>query len=264
MTTEFCDIAVQKFIENMKSEFETYPVEDRCCIVTPFYYPNFGAIEFFLSEVGDRVLLSDEGETLNMLFVSGITIEKNKDLYKEAKRIASSYGVELSNSDISVISSPSELGTASQNLISAIQAIAFLIYKRRNVEQATFDDEVEKLLISHEVKYDFNYIVRGQANRNKIKFHVNSNKNLLIEPVSAATIQGARSKAKLVAFKWFDIRSVNKKLRFISIVDDRDEKWDSLWSDDEAKNTITTYSDEVIRWTIEQDKLVDLLTHQPK
>ncbi len=259
MKTNNCDAVVEKFLENLRSEFETHPTGDKCTIVTPFYYPTFGAIELFVRQVGKGVLLSDEGETLNMLFVNGLAIEKNKDLYREAKRIALSHGVELNHSDISIVSSPDKLGTSSQNLLNAIQAIAFLIYKRRNVEHGTFDDEVEKLLISNEVQYDFNYIIKGQASRNKIKFHVNSNKNLLIEPISAATIQGARSKAKLVAFKWFDIRAIDKNIRFVSVVDDRDEKWDSLWNDNEAKSAITTYSDEVIRWTTEQPKLIDMV-----
>lgn len=258
--TDYCDVTITQFLDNIKSEFEANKLNDECSIVTPFYYPDFAAIEIFVHQVGNRIMLSDEGETLNMLFVNGITLEKNKDLYREAKRIASSYGTELQNSEISVIANPNKLGEASQNILGAIQAISFLIYKRRNIEHATFDDEVEKLFISNEVNYDYNYSIHGHANNHKVKFHVNSNRNLLVEPVSAATIPGARSKAKLVAYKWLDIRQVNDTLRFISIVDDRNEKWSTLWSDDEARNAIYTHSDEVIRWTEEQDKLVDILT----
>lgn len=257
--TDYCDVVVAKFLENIKTEFESNSLDERCSIVTPFYYPDFAAIELFVQPVGDGILLTDEGETLNMLFLNGLTIEKNKELYKEAKRIALSHGVELNDSEISTIATSDNLGEASQNILSAIQAIAYLIYKRRNIEHATFDDEVEKLLISNEVRYDYNPTIRGKANNHKVKFHVNSNKNLLVEPVSAATVQGARSKAKLIAYKWLDIRQVNTVLKFVSIIDDREQKWDTLWTDNEARSAIYTHSDEVIRWTIEQPKLIDLL-----
>jgi hypothetical protein len=253
-----CDSVVNKFLENLKVDFKIHHLENRCIIVTPFLYPDFASIELFLEPVGDNILLTDEGETLNMLFMNGLNIEKNKALYKEVKEIAQSHNVDVQHSAISITTNPDQLGEASQNILNAIQAIAYLVYKRRNIEQATFDDEVEKLLISNEVKYDSNYVIRGKANRHKIKFHVNSNRNLLIEPISAATIQGARSTAKLAAYKWLDIRQVNTILRFVSVIDDREQKWENLWSDEEAKNAIYTHSDEVIRWTIEQPKFIEL------
>ncbi len=257
--TKYCDATVDQFLENIKMEFETKHLGEGCSIVTPFYYPDFAAIELHIHQVGDGIMISDGGETLNMLFLNGLSVEKNKTLYREAKRVVSSHGVELRHSEIYIITDEKNLGRASQSILAAIQAVAYFIYKRRNIEHATFDDEVEKLFISNEVKYDYNYQIHGKANSHKIKFHVNSGKNLLVEPVSAATVQGARNKAKLVAFKWIDIRAVSPAMRFISVIDDREDKWNTLWSDDEAKNSIFTYSDEVIKWTSEQDKLVKIL-----
>jgi hypothetical protein len=260
MSDNNCNVVVEKLIESLEAEFETRPLRDGCAITTPFLYPDFASIEMYLEPVGNDLLLTDEGETLNMLFVNGLTIEKNKDLYKEAKQIARSRGAQLQNSAISIMTTPGQLGEATQSLLNAIQAISYLIYKRRNVERATFDDEVEKLLISNKVQYEPNFSIRGEANRHKVKFHVNSNRNLLVEPISAATIQGARTKAKLVAYKWLDIRPAHKMYKCISIIDDREGKWEQLWVDDEANSAIYTYSDVVIRWTTEQPKLVDLLT----
>jgi hypothetical protein len=141
-----------------------------------------------------------------------------------------------------------------------LQAIGHILYKRRAISFNAFEDVVEKVFIANEVKYDYNYLIQGHANTHKIKFHVNTNRNVLIEPITAASFSSARNKAKLVAYKWLDIRQVNQVLRFVAVIDDRDKKWDNVWSDEEARRTIFTHSNDVIRWTEEQAKLINILT----
>ncbi len=260
MNAPLCDITINQFIKHLQSGFDAYQLEDRCLIVTPFLYPDFASIEFSIQPVGDGYLLSDSGETINMLFLNGLTLETNRDMLKEIEQIARNHGVELNKSDISVIATEENLGEASQSLLNAIQAIGHILYKRRNISHITFDDEVEKLLIENEVKYDLNFVVRGEANTHKIKFHVNSNRNALIETVTAVTYQSARNKAIKIAYKWLDIRQINQTLKFITVIDDREQKWENVWGDDEARNTIFTHSDEVIRWVAEKPKLLDFLT----
>lgn len=194
-----------------------------------------------------------------MLFVNGLAIEGNKELYRQAVQIVGNHGVELNQSDISIVANENNLGEASHHLLNAVQAVGYFLYKRRVIAHTAFEDEVEKLFISNEVKYDFNYFFQGEANTHKIKFHINSNRNLLIEPLTAPNPTAARNKAIKIAYKWLDIRQVNKTQRFVTILDDREERWDNVWSDEEAQRTIFTHSDEVIRWTIEQQKLLNLV-----
>jgi len=260
MNAPLCDSTIQQFIQHLQTGFDARQINDRCLIITPYLYPDFASIEFSVEPIGDGYLLTDNGETLNMLFVNGLTIEGNKELYKQVAQIAGNHGVELNRSDISIVANDGNLGEASHHLLNAVQAIGYILYKRRTIAYVAFEDEVEKVLISNEVKYDYNYFIQGVANTHKIKFHVNSNKNVLIEPVTAVTSSSARSKAIKVAYKWLDIRQVNKSLRFVAVLDDRDDKWDNVWSDDEARRTIFTHSDEVIRWNNEQQKFINLVT----
>lgn len=255
-----CDDFIKIIQSHLASGFESFKINEKCLIVTPFRYPDFASIEYSVKAINDKFLLSDDGETLNMLFVNGLTIENNKDLSNQIRRIAKSHKVEFNNSEISIISDQDDLGNASSNLINAIQAIGFILYKRRNITFDTFDDEVEKLLISNEVKYDSPFDVSGEAiYHHKIKFHINTNKNLLIEPITANSMQSARTKAIKTAFKWFDIEKVNQKYQFITVIDDRDKKWEEIWIDEEARKTVYTYSSKVFRWIEEQSKFLELI-----
>lgn len=260
MNTPLCYSTIEQFIQHLQAGFDARQIESRCVIATPYLYPDFASIEYSVEQVGDGYLLTDNGETLNMLFLNGLTIEGNKELYRQVEQIAKDHGVELNRSEISVIANRDNLGEASHNLLNTIQAIGYFLYKRRTVAYTAFEDEVEKVLISNEVKYDSNFLIQGEANTHKIKFHINSSRNVLIEPLSAVTYSSARSKAIRIAYKWLDIRQVNKVLRFVTVIDDRENKWQDVWSDEEARNTIFTHSDEVIRWTIEQPKLIELVT----
>lgn len=257
---DLCDTTIEQFIQHLQAGFTAYQTKERCIIVTPFLYPDFASIEYSIEPVGDGYLLTDNSETLNMLFANGLTVESNRDLQKQVEQIVKNHGAELNGSEISLIAKENNLGEASHKLLNALQAIGHILYKRRTVSFNAFEDEVEKVLITNEVKYDYNYFIQGHANTHKVKFHINSNRNVLIEPLSAATYSSARSKAIKVAYKWLDIQQVNKVLRFVTVIDDRDKKWENVWNDEEARKTIFTHSSEVVRWTTEQPKLIDMLT----
>jgi len=260
MNKPLCDLTIEKFTQHLKSGFTAYSVDNRCVIVTPFLYPDFASIEYSIEAIGNGYLLTDNSETLNMLFVNGLPVETNKEFLKQVSQIAKNHGAELSNSSISIVTDANNLGKASHNLLNAIQAIGHILYKRRSTQFNAFEDEVEKVLIVNEVKYDYNYLIKGHANTHKIRFHVNSGRNILIEPLTAMNYSSARGKAIRVAYKWMDIKEINQSLKFITVIDDREKRWENVWSDEEAWRTISTHSSEVIRWEAEQEKLIQMLT----
>lgn len=259
MGEQICNSAVGQIIAEMQAGFVVHPLENRCIIATPFLYPDFASIEYSIESVGDKYLLTDNGETMNMLFVNGLTIHKKSSLWKQAKDIANAYNIQLDIEGLSVFTSENNLGESSQNLLGAIQSIGHLLYKRKHITSTTFNDEVEKTLITNEVKYDPNFVISGSASTHRVKFRLNSGKNILMEPLSASTQQSARNKAKGLAYKWIDIRQIAPSYSFITIIDDRKGKWDKYWTDDEAKSPVTKYSDKVIQWESEQDKFIELI-----
>lgn len=254
-----CLEVVNKYVDYINSDFVTLPYDEGCVIVTPFNYPDMASIEIYVSQFNDAFLLSDEGETLNMLFVNGLSVETNKHLQATVQRIAKKHRVEIKDSVLSIMTKDEVIGDASHRLLLAIQAVGYLLYKRRHTSRLNFDGRVEEFLIEREVKYSSNYVIHGKATENKVRFHMNSNKKILLEPITATTVTSARKKAKLVAYKWMDISYVRSDFRFISIIDDRDKR-SEVWSDEEALNAITQHSSDVIRWTEELPLLGDIVT----
>ncbi len=262
MNNLICSNVVSQYIDHIRSDFKILALdENRCLVVTPFLYPDFASIELGIEIIGESYLITDYNETLNMLFVNGLAIESNKEMYEQAQKLAIIHGVLLDENGISVVSNENELGEQTQKMLNAIQAIGQMLHKRRTIRYTTFDEEVEKLMISNDIDYDVNFSIQGKANSHKVKFHLNSNKNLLIEPISALTTQSARNKAKGVAYMWLDLRLINPHLKYITVVDDRDDKWETIWLDDEARNAIEQHSDEVIRWEQQKDEFLEILDY---
>lgn len=266
MSDDSCEVVIGELADVFRSQLELHRVDDGCVIVTPLTYPDMDAIELFVQRAADSYRISDDGNTLNMLFVNGLALERNKTLMAEAVCLASDHGVALHESELVVDATPGKLGEASLDLLNAIQGIGYMLYRRRHGRRATFARKIEELFLTHRTEYSPNFAVRGKASLNRIRFHVNSDRNLLIEPVSANTVTSARDKAVKVAYKWSDIQNGYNDRReycpfkLVSVLDDRDERGRAIWSDTEAITPLMTYSDTLIRWETEQPTLVELLT----
>jgi hypothetical protein len=85
------------------------------------------AVEFSIAQSNGGFRLSDDGETVGTLFVSGMT--DSTVLKKELQRIARIHSVRFNGDELFVDASEGDLGLAYQNMVNAIQAASFLVYK---------------------------------------------------------------------------------------------------------------------------------------
>ena len=115
-------------------------------------------------------------------------------------------------------------------LIQAILAVTDLIQLRRPFQRFRFDAEVESLIISSGATYDVDFSVAGERQRHKFRFHVNSNRNLLVHTISAATYSSAFSWAERLAYRFGDIRSKSDHWRLAAVLDDRGGRAEA-WSE---------------------------------
>ncbi len=258
-STTSCDGIIERLVAALQADFSARAVDDSCVIVTPFALPDMAALELWVEPQGRDYRLTDAGQTLAELFVSGLTIENNPVLTGEVRRIARNYAIQFTDGALMITAPAAEIGPAAQRLINAMQAVSYLIYRRGQRARRTFNDEVEQFLIENRVSYMPDQIVKGQASTHHIPFYMNENRHVLLEPVSAASQQSARDKAKKTAYKWTDIKRVAAYYRAVVILDDRDER-EHIWSDDaEALRPLTEYSDFVMHWSTERRNLLALV-----
>ena len=253
-----CTQAISSYLERLKGSFQAMPTDEGCIIVTPFLRSDNECIELELIPQPDgRILLTDNADTIDYLFVNGLNIERSRDLKRNINRISERFGVEIVEGEIFRISDPLSLGATMQSVLSTIQDISYLIYKKQKRGPTTFDEQVEKFLIGHEIRYDPRFEVRGKAYGHTFRFHVNDTGHKLIHPLTATTSNAALAKAERLAFRWGDIQALWPEYRKVAVLDDIEKKAE-LWVG-KPLHALQSYSDEVIQWS-SKERLLEVLS----
>ncbi len=134
-----------QLLTHLRGKFSIHPLDGGCVVVTPFRHFDMSYIEIHVEPLNNGFHISDGGETLNMLFVSGITVEENPDLMQWAKRIARTHGVQFQDSAISAYATTEQVGYLLDRLIHTIQSIGFFIYHRPYQSQPAYRNDVEEI-----------------------------------------------------------------------------------------------------------------------
>lgn len=208
-------------------------------------------------------MLSDDGETLAMLFVSGLSIDRYSPLFQVIEQIAQDHSVTFEQETLSVYASEEILAQKVSALIHAIQSVGFLIYRRIHRKKPTFKDKVEALILQSEVIYTPDYTIRGNANTHKFDFYINVERNLLIDALNATNVSTAREKVKKSAYKYLDLQAGNVPHQCILVIDDRHLEHLKAWEDKEIQNTFHAYfAHTTFFWSSGQQHLVSTIKGQ--
>lgn len=263
MNTKNCNDLLQIVTQEFRNRFSIVSLDSDCVLVTPFLNSDVAPVEIYIEITGDSIRLTDEGEALNQLFASGLTIDRSSRYLSQVQLISELNEVQFTGSELSILSTKESLSDDVCRLANAIQAVSFLVYKRSHRQYPKFQDEVERLLMIHEVKYQSTYDVQGYANTHIIPFYINSTRNVLVEPLTASSISSARNKAKQVAYKWSDLRhKFGDDYKYTVVIDDAQTKHREIWSDQEAQSALVNYSTSVFSWTDQQAAFIDTLVRE--
>ena len=104
-----------------------------------------------------------------------------------------------------------------------------MVLKRRPYRQLRFDDLVETFLVGHRAVYDSGFQVRGRLQEHTVRFHVNSDRKALIQPLSPASEPAAFSWAERWAYRFGDIKELDSTWKPFAVLDDRGER-SNVWT----------------------------------
>jgi len=247
-----CKRLVERYLSELEGAFQVYDTEGGCVIVTPFMRRDNDMIEIGVEPMPDgRLLLTDYGETLAFLNLTGVNVSRSLDAKRVVAQTAKRFGVEIAEDDISVYATQNELGPALKGMIDAVNDISHLVYKRQRRPPLSFDDKVEKVLISNAFGYEPNFPVQGRTELHRFRFYVNGRFHALVEPVSATSAASAHAKAERLAFRWLDIGGTGSEFRKLAILDDEGPRG-TLWRGRPIE-VLSGYADGVVLWSqIEQ------------
>lgn len=134
-------------------------------ISTPFVGMFNDTINLYAKEVGnEKILLSDDGETLGNLSSIGVNISKSSKRKELVEHIKSNFGISVNDLDeITIETTPSKLIRDKHNIISAIMEISDMYLLSNQTVTSVFKDDVGKLLDEKKVLYTPQFIVKGTS-----------------------------------------------------------------------------------------------------
>lgn len=132
-------------------------------ISTPFTGLFNDTVDIYAKQSGNKILLSDDGNTLRNLELSGMEISRSPKRKEILERILINYGVRIANDELVTEASEKDFPQKKLNLISAISETSDMYFLARHTVASVFREDVKKYLDEHEVVYTPHFISKGST-----------------------------------------------------------------------------------------------------
>lgn len=132
-------------------------------ISTPFVGLFNDAVDIYAKKEGSKIILSDDGNTMRDLKLSGLEIARSPKRKEMFDRILVNYGVKLDNDELIIESTEKDFPQKKLNLISAISETADMYYLAKHTVASVFREDVKTYLDEQELIYTPHFISRGST-----------------------------------------------------------------------------------------------------
>ncbi|MDD4216905.1 MAG: DUF1828 domain-containing protein [Bacteroidales bacterium] len=132
-------------------------------ISTPFVGLFNDTIEIYAKKEGNNIILSDDGNTLRDLELSGLEITRSPKRKEILDRILINYGVRTNNAELITEATERDFPQKKLNLISAISETADMYYLARHTVASIFREDVKAFLEDQEIIYTPYFISKGST-----------------------------------------------------------------------------------------------------
>ncbi len=249
-----CEAVIRPAIANAFSE-ATIISEDNgdCRIAVPFERSDGDLITLWVIENGDSYVITDEGETHGMLYLSNINLER-ESRSRRVESIREQFDLDPVENEIRITTSEENLGRRVIDAIQAVQALSYLTYTRRQYTQTDFRDDVRNFLHDSDLRFDNNPSVPGASGEHRVDFSIRGQSQpTYLEALHAEDASNAKSMAWRTMRKWVDIRKHGSEVFTISVLDDEAGEYDH-----ETERILRNYSDQLVPWS-QRDQLMETL-----
>lgn len=132
-------------------------------ISTPFVGLFNDTVDIYAKKEGSKIILSDDGNTLRDLELSGLEISRSPKRKEILDRILINYGVRINGEELITEATERDFPQKKLNLISAISETADMYYLARHTVASVFREDVKTYLDDQELIYTPYFISKGST-----------------------------------------------------------------------------------------------------
>jgi len=255
MTTALCETLAEQ-LSDLFGCAETSRGTVR--IRTPFLYPDGGVIDVFVIERGDRLSVTDLGESLGWLRSQSVSGQRTPKQNKLMADVCLTLGVELFRGQLTFrCPDAKSLATGVTRVGQAAVRVADLWFTMRTRSVESVTDEVADFLEENSIPFERAVKIPGRSGRVwTIDLQTRTpERSALVSVLTSGSRAAARKVTEHVVAGWYDLshlRVGGPKLSFVSLFDDTSD----VWTAEDFK--LVEDLSEVRRWT-RPDELAALL-----
>jgi len=235
--------------------FDCREQDGRLVIETPIEYPDGDHVELYVVEESGGLVLTDLAETVRVLGNYNFDLKRSPKRFRLFEDILRAHDVHYFQGCLRIpIRSPENLPQALMRMVQAVLGVSDLLFTMRFGAGTAFKEEVEEFLIEHEIPYELDYKVVGRsAHAYTVDFYIERVKPHLVETLSSAAAGPAEILVNSTVRMWFDLKRINGRFGYISLLDDSADVWKASHLD------ILSDLSEVIVWS-ERKRLLEALS----
>ncbi len=183
---------------------------DWVAIQTPFIGLCNDVIEMYAQKRGERIILSDNGETFHNLELVGTSVIRAGERKNLAERILLNYGIQQNGSELLTETTVPNFAQKKHNFLSAIMELNDLYVLSKNNIASIFKEDVRTYLDSQNVIYTPDFISKGSTGLEfMFDFQIAGRESeLVLKSFNTINKQTLRS----FLFSWDDIKPVREKV----------------------------------------------------
>ena len=132
-------------------------------ISTPFVGLFNDTVDIYAKKEGNKIILSDDGNTLRDLELSGLEITRSPKRKEILDRILINYGVHINKEELTTEATERDFPQKKLNLISAISETADMYYLAKHTVASVFREDVKTYLDEQELIYTPYFISKGST-----------------------------------------------------------------------------------------------------
>ncbi len=193
---------------------KTYIISDQktdwIAIQTPFIGLFNDTIEMYAQKKGDRITLSDNGETFHNLDLVGASLNRLGERRNIAERILLNYGIQLHDDELITETTEQTFPQKKHNFLSAIMELNDLYVLAKPIVASIFKEDVRLYLDQKEVIYTPDYLSKGLTGLEFLfDFQIaGRNNEVVLKSFNTINKQNVSS----FLFSWDDIKPVREKV----------------------------------------------------
>jgi len=226
---------------------------DWALVDTPFTNMYNDTIEVYAKKNGDNILLSDNGETIHNLDLSGVKFDRSLTRKNLMNQILRNYGVQIKDSELFTETNLNNFPQKKYNFLSAIMELNDLYVLSKHTVASVFKEDVRNYLDKLEIIYTPDFISKGSTGLEfTFDFQI-AKKDREIVIKSFNTINQTYLASFL--FKWEDIKPVReeitkKQVKAIAVIND-----DNKTINPDYLEALSSKNAETILWSDRQNPI---------